>query len=64
MLIYPLFVYFIGNSAQQPTVFTSKNDSFATIDVHIPDEHKCNINILISENESCISESILNKMKK
>ena len=62
--IYPLFVYFIGNSDQQTTVFTSKKDSLATINVHIPDEHKHDINILISKNESCISESILNEMEK
>ena len=62
--VYPLFVYFIGNNAQQTTVFTSKKDSPATINVHIPDEHKHDINILISKNESCISESILNEMEK
>ena len=54
----------MGNSAQQTTVFTSKKDSYATKNIYLPDERKYDINILSSENESCISESILNEMEK
>ena len=37
-----------------------ENDSLATIDVPIPEEHKHDINILTSQNVECTSESILN----
>ena len=56
-----LFLYFIGNRARDTTVFISKNDSLATINVPILEEYKHDINILISENEECISDSILNE---
>ena len=57
------FSVFIDAPTAQ-NVFTSSNNSLATIDIDISPEHKYDIDILISENEENIIESILREYKR
>ena len=63
-IIVFLFFHFIESPSRQNEVFTSANDSLATIDIPIPPQHKYDIDILVSENEQNITESILDEYRR
>ena len=51
-----LSFHFIESPSRQNEVYTSANDSLATIDIPIPPQHIYDIDILVSENEQNITE--------